>query len=57
MFERWGGRGDRGQPVSGRTGGTSEGVTVANPSHTDPEGGDRVVGPEVVALSLPRKAL
>ena len=47
----------RGQPVSGRTGGTPEGGGVANPIARDPEGGDRVVGPEVVALATPRKAL
>ena len=47
----------RGQPVSGRTGGTPEGGGAANPTVRDPEGGDRVVGPEVVALTAPRKAL
>jgi hypothetical protein len=47
----------RGQPVSGRTGGTPEGVCVANPTGGNPEGGDRVVGPEVVELVTPRKAL
>ena len=47
----------RGHPVSGRTGGTSEGGCVANPTFANPEEGDRVVGPEVVELTIPRKAL
>jgi hypothetical protein len=47
----------RGQPVSGRTGGTPEKGCAGNPTVRDFEGGDRVVGPEVVALTTPRKAL